>query len=27
VTRILDRLWHLEELENVGVIPADFVLT
>jgi len=26
VTRILDRLWHLEELENVAVIPPDFVL-
>jgi 2-methylcitrate dehydratase len=27
VARILDRLWHLEELENVAVIPSDFVLT
>jgi 2-methylcitrate dehydratase len=26
VTQILDRLWHLDELENVAVIPPDFVL-
>ena len=26
VSAILDRLWHLDELDNVAVIPPDFVV-